>query len=90
MAGSENSQNISDFNDLTRKGIGVIHPDPLTSGRAQWGAFGRISLGATSVGDESVAYNQLLGIWKNRVAQSSSARAARTQFENGFGHALIT
>ena len=32
----------------------------------------------------------LLGIWRNVVAQASSARAARTQFENGFGDALIT
>ena len=30
------------------------------------------------------------GIWKNVVAQAASARAARTQFENGFGDALIT
>jgi sulfate transport system substrate-binding protein len=32
----------------------------------------------------------LSGIWGNVVAQASSARAARTQFENGFGDALIT
>jgi sulfate transport system substrate-binding protein len=31
-----------------------------------------------------------LGIWRNVVAQAASARAARTQFENGFGDALIT
>ena len=30
------------------------------------------------------------GIWKNVSAQAASARAARTQFENGFGDALIT
>ena len=32
----------------------------------------------------------MLGIWKNVVAQAASARAARTQFENGFGDALVT
>jgi len=32
----------------------------------------------------------LLGVWKNVVAQAASARAARTQFENGFGDALVT
>ncbi len=35
-------------------------------------------------------YELLLGIWRNVVAQSSSARGARTQFETGFGDALIT
>ena len=32
----------------------------------------------------------LRGIWANVVAQAASARAARTQFEHGFGDALIT
>ncbi len=32
----------------------------------------------------------LLGIWRNVVAQAGSARAAMTQFDNGFGDALIT
>ena len=32
----------------------------------------------------------LSGIWRNVVAQASSARAARTQFQQGFGDALIT
>src|SRR5262249_52292580 len=32
----------------------------------------------------------LLGLWRNVVAHAASARAARTQFENGFGDVLIT
>src|SRR5204862_4516644 len=35
-------------------------------------------------------HDLLLGVWKNVAAQAASARAARTQFENGFGDALIT
>lgn len=35
-------------------------------------------------------YELLMGIWRNVVAQAQSARAARTQFENGFGDALVT
>jgi sulfate/thiosulfate transport system substrate-binding protein len=31
-----NPLNIQDFADLTRPGVGVVHPDPLTSGGAQW------------------------------------------------------
>jgi sulfate transport system substrate-binding protein len=90
MVGSENPQDINDFDDLTRKGVGVVHPDPLTSGGAQWGLLAEYGSALRKSGDKAAAYDQLLGIWQNVVAQSSSARAARTQFENGFGHALIT
>lgn len=90
MVKPENPQNIQDFRDLTREGIGVVHPDPLTSGGAQWALLAEYGSALRQSKDQSYAFNQLLGIWKNVVAQSSSARAARTQFENGFGHALIT
>ena len=33
-----NPKGIRDFADLARPGIGVVHPDPLTSGGAQWAA----------------------------------------------------
>jgi sulfate transport system substrate-binding protein len=86
-----NPKGIHDFSDLARPGIGVVHPDPLTSGGANWaivaeyGAASRHSPDPTQAG-----YQLLLGIWRNVVAQAASARAARTQFENGFGDALIT
>ncbi|HSP87053.1 MAG TPA: sulfate ABC transporter substrate-binding protein [Ignavibacteriaceae bacterium] len=84
-----NPKGVKDFSDLTRKGIGIVHPDPLTSGGAQWAIlaeYGSVSL----TGDKESAYSQLLGIWKNVIAQAASARAARTQFNNGFGDVLIT
>jgi sulfate transport system substrate-binding protein len=31
-----------------------------------------------------------MGVWRNVTAQAASARAARTQFENGFGDVLVT
>ena len=40
--------------------------------------------------DPNAGHELLLGIWRNVVAQAASARAARTQFEHGFGDALIT
>lgn len=87
---SSNPQAITDFSDLTRPGIGIVHPDPLTSGGAQWAILAEYGAALRRNGDESEAEAQLLGIWQNVVAQSSSARGARTQFDNGFGDALIT
>jgi ABC-type sulfate transport system substrate-binding protein len=31
-----NPAQVHDFEDLTRRGVKVVHPDPLTSGGANW------------------------------------------------------
>jgi sulfate/thiosulfate-binding protein len=85
-----NPKHIADFADLAKPGIGVVHPDPLTSGGAQWAILAEYGSAWRTGGDAPRAYDQLLGVWRNVVAQASSARAARTQFDNGFGDALIT
>lgn len=84
-----NPKNIHSFEDLTKEGVKIIHPDPLTSGGAQWAIlaeYGSVYL----YGQRSDSYSVLKGIWKNVIAQAASARAARTQFNNGFGDVLIT
>jgi ABC-type sulfate transport system substrate-binding protein len=86
-----NPKNIRDFADLARTGVRVVHPDPLTSGGANWAIVAEYGAGARGSQDPVRAgHDMLLGVWKNVVAQAASARAARTQFENGFGDALIT
>lgn len=85
-----NPKGIHGFEDLTKPGVGIVHPDPLTSGGAQWAILAEYGSAYLTLQDEEQAYDQLAGIWKNVVAQAASARSARTQFENGFGDALIT
>ncbi len=86
-----NPLNIDDFAELTRPGVRIVHPDPLTSGAANWSLLAEYGAGVAADPDNPQAgYEMLLGIWRNVVAQASSARAARTQFENGFGDVLIT
>jgi ABC-type sulfate transport system substrate-binding protein len=84
-----NPKKIRDFSDLARPGVRVVHPDPLTSGGANWAILAEYGAGQTP-NDPQGGYRLLLGIWKNVVSQAPSARGARTQFENGFGDALIT
>ena len=63
----------------------------MTSGGANWAIVAEYGAGARQKPDRpELGYQLLLGIWRNVVAQAASARAARTQFENGFGDALIT
>jgi sulfate transport system substrate-binding protein len=86
-----NPKGIHDFSDLARPGIRIVHPDPLTSGGANWAIVAEYgSAYRQSGGSVAAGHQLLLGIWRNVVAQAASARAARTQFENGFGDALIT
>jgi sulfate transport system substrate-binding protein len=92
-----NPKGIHDFADLARPGVGVVHPDPLTSGGANWAllaeygsAARRAPVPAHPEMAEDAGYRSLLGVWRNVVAQAASARAARTQFENGFGDVLVT
>ncbi|MFO1501615.1 MAG: substrate-binding domain-containing protein [Verrucomicrobiota bacterium] len=85
-----NPKGIHDFGDLSRPGVKVVHPDPLTSGGANWAIVAEYGAGLRSGGSPEAGHNLLLGIWRNVVAQSASARATRTQFEHGFGDALIT
>jgi sulfate/thiosulfate-binding protein len=86
-----NPLGIHDFGDLTRPGVRIVHPDPLTSGGANWAILAEYGAGMREGGGQPEAGEAMLGgIWKNVAAQAASARAARTQFENGFGDALIT
>jgi sulfate transport system substrate-binding protein len=92
----DNPKQIRDFPDLAKPGVRVLHPDPISSGGAQWsvvGIYGSELIKAERSGsprDEQKAYDLLMGIWKNVIATPESARQARTQFESGFGDALIT
>lgn len=87
-----NPKHIRDFPDLARPGVKVVHPDPLTSGAANWAILAEYGSASRQNPDrpEAAGYDLLLGIWRNVVAQAQSARSAHTQFENGFGDALIT
>jgi sulfate transport system substrate-binding protein len=87
-----NPLKIQDFADLAKPGVKVVHPDPLTSGGANWAILAEYGSAARrSPGREKEAGTAaLLGVWSHVVAQAASARAARTQFENGFGDVLVT
>ena len=91
-----NPKAIKDFSDLGNSGIKVIHPDPVSSGGAQWsilaiyGSELKKSENETGKPDPARALQTLRAIWKNVISTPGSAREARTQFETGYGDALIT
>ncbi|HEX6716569.1 MAG TPA: sulfate ABC transporter substrate-binding protein [Pyrinomonadaceae bacterium] len=91
-----NPKGIRDFSDLAKPGIRLIHPDPISSGGAQWsilaiyGSELKKSEKESGEPDKSRALQTLRSIWKNVISTPGSAREARTTFELGNGDALIT
>ena len=91
-----NPLGIKDFADLGKPGVKLIHPDPVSSGGAQWsilsiyGSELKKSEAEAGKADTSRALGTLKSIWANVISTPGSAREARTQFETGYGDALIT
>ena len=91
-----NPKQITDFPDLAKPDVKVIHPDPVSSGGAQWsilsiyGSELKKSEAESGEPDTGRALRMLQAIWKNVMATPGSAREARTTFELGNGDALIT
>ena len=91
-----NPKSIHDFPDLAKPGIKLIHPDPVSSGGAQWSILAiygsELVKSEKEHGepDEGRALQMLRDIWKNVFVTPASAREARTTFELGNGDALVT
>jgi len=93
-----NPKGIHDFSDLAKPGIRLIHPDPISSGGAQWSILAiygsELVKSQKQTGDpdpdRARALQTLQAIWRNVISTPASAREARTTFELGNGDALIT
>jgi len=91
-----NPKGIHDFSDLAKPGIRLIHPDPTSSGGAQWSILAiygsELVKSQKQMGDpdRARALQTLQAIWHNVITTPASAREARTTFELGNGDALIT
>src|SRR5207237_3760571 len=79
-----NPKNIQDFPDLAKPDVQVIHPDPVSSGGAQWsilaiyGSELKKSEQQSGAMDANRALQTLQSIWNNVRSTPDSARAART------------
>ena len=91
-----NPKGIHDFSDLAKPGVRLIHPDPVSSGGAQWsilaiyGSELKKTEKESEEADRGRALKTLRAIWANVISTPGSAREARTTFELGNGDALIT
>jgi len=86
-----NPKNIRDWNDLVRPGIGVITPNPKTSGGARWNYLAGWAYGRKTTGSDSGARDFMTKLLRNVPVLDSGARGATTTFvERGMGDVLLT
>ncbi len=86
-----NPKNITDWGDLVNDGVGVITPNPKTSGGARWNYLAAWSYADELYdGDEAKVKDFIKKLYQNVLVLDSGARGATTTFvENGQGDVLI-
>jgi sulfate/thiosulfate-binding protein len=84
-----NPKHITGWNDLIKPGVGVLTPNPFTSGSARWNIMAAYGAQLQEGKTPAQAEEYLKELFKNVVSQDSSARNALQTFLAGRGDALI-
>ncbi|MDD4915703.1 MAG: sulfate ABC transporter substrate-binding protein [Methylococcales bacterium] len=87
-----NPKQIRDWNDLIRAGVGVVTPNPKTSGGARWNYLAAWAYALKqNAGSEDAARAFLDKLYKNTSVLDTGARGSTTSFaDRGIGDVLIT
>jgi len=86
-----NPKNIKDWDDLIKKDVSVITPNPKTSGGARWNYLAAWAYASQkNNGDEAAIKDYMSKLFSNVAVLDSGARGATTSFvERGLGDVLI-
>ena len=85
-----NPKNILDWNDLIRDDVGVITPNPKTSGGARWNYLAAWYYFEKQGQSEDEIKASMKKLYENVLVLDSGARGATTSFvENGQGDVLL-
>lgn len=86
-----NPKDIHDWDDLVKDGVGIITPNPKTSGGARWNYLAAWAYAEQLYnGDEAQIKEFIQKLYENVLVLDSGARGATTSFvENGQGDVLI-
>jgi sulfate transport system substrate-binding protein len=85
-----NPKHITSWADLTKKGVQIVTPDPFPSGGAKWNVLAAYGAARAQGMSDAKAMAYVKSLFKNVVAQPSSASAAMTSFLAGQGDVLLT
>lgn len=85
-----NPKDITDWEDLARDDVGIVTPNPGSSGAARWNILGAWASQLQAGGTEEDAEEFLEQVIANIEAFPGSGRAATTAFLDGTGDVLIS
>ena len=87
-----NPKGLKDWDDLIKEGVGVISPDPKSSGAACWNFLAAwYYAGQQFGGDEAKMKDFMAKLYGNVLVMDSGARGSTTTFvENGQGDVLVS
>jgi sulfate transport system substrate-binding protein len=85
-----NPKGIKGWDDLVKPGVGIVTPNPASSGGARWNVLAAYGHVLAQGGTEDQAKEYLTKFFKNAVSLPGSARDALTSFTSGNGDVLIS
>lgn len=84
-----NPKNIRTWADLIKPGVGIVTPNPGSSGAARWNALAAYGQVIADGGTEAEATDYVNKFFANVVSLPSSGRDATTSFLGGTGDVLM-
>jgi sulfate/thiosulfate-binding protein len=84
-----NPKNIKGWDDLIKPGVGIVTPNPASSGAARWNALAAWGHISANGGTDEQAAEYVRKLFANVVALPGSGRDATTSFVGGTGDVLL-
>jgi sulfate/thiosulfate-binding protein len=85
-----NPKGIKDWDDLVKPGVGVITPNPKTSGGARWNYLAAWAFARHKYGGDEKARDFVARMFKNAPVLDTGARGSTTTFvQRGIGDVLL-
>jgi sulfate transport system substrate-binding protein len=85
-----NPKGITGWEDIVQPGVGIVTPNPGSSGSARWNILAAYGSVIAQGGSEAEATAFLTKLFENAVALPGSGRDATTAFTGGTGDVLIS
>jgi sulfate/thiosulfate-binding protein len=85
-----NPKGIDSWDDLVKPGVGIVTPNPASSGSAKWNLLAAYGSVVADGGSEDEAADYMTKFFDNVAALPDSGRDATTAFTSGTGDVLLS
>jgi len=85
-----NPKGIESWDDLIQDGVGIVTPNPASSGSAKWNLLAAYGAAKDEGGSDEAALDYMTKFFGNVAALPDSGRDATTAFTSGTGDVLLS